>query len=133
MVKNANTQASKAPRDGKYDPRVNLPVDKQFGKPNGNPQGRGFWRRENTPRYKLEQMMQLTQKELQDIAEDSNAPNFERKLATCINEAQWDTLQGMINQVYGSPKQQVEQINKTPQRIKIEVLQPKKAKNKDDD
>lgn len=129
MVKNANTQASKAPRVGKYDPRVNLPVDKQFGKPNGNPQGRGFWRRENTPRFKLEQMMQLTEKELKKITEDDNATFFERKLAICIYKAQWDTLQGMINQVYGSPKQQVEQINKTPQKIKIEVLKPKKTKD----
>lgn len=131
MVKNANTQASKAPGDGKYDPRVNLPVDKQFGKPNGNPQGRGFWRREDTPRYKLERMIKMTEAELRGIADDTEVPFFERKLAVCIARAQWDTLQGMINQVYGSPKQQVEQINKTPQKIKIEVLKPKKGAKSD--
>lgn len=133
MVKNANTQGADAPKKKKYDPRASLPVERQFGKPNGNPRGHGFWKKENTARYKLEKMMLLTETELRNVAEDVNAPYFERKLAVCIAKGQWDTIRDMINQVYGAPKQPVENIDKTPQKIKIEVLQPKKAKSKDDD
>ena len=129
----ATKQATKPLRAKKFDPTVNLPKERQFGQPNGNPRHNGAWRKEDTPRYKLELMIKMTEAELRSIVDDTETPFFERKLAACISKADWVTLQGMINQVYGSPKQQVEQINKTPQKIKIEVLQPKKAKGKDDD
>lgn len=107
---NANTQAT--PRAGKGG--VVPPADKQFGKPNGNKQGRGFWKKEDTPRYKLEQMMQLTEDELLEVVKDRSAPYFERKLATAINKGDWKSIESMINQVYGMPKQQVEQTTIDP-------------------
>lgn len=73
--------------------------------------GRGFWKREDTPRYKLEQMMKLTEAELIEVAKDKDAPYFERKLAVAINQGDWTTIEHMINQVYGTPKQVIEQTN----------------------
>lgn len=115
----ANTQARVSPRSG-----VAPPVDKQFGQKNGNPQGRGFWKKENTPRYKLEKMMQLTTTELNTIKADENAPTFERKLAACILDGDWKAIESMINQVYGMPKQPVESAGE----IKIKGFLPKPVK-----
>ena len=69
-------------------------------------------------------MMQLTEAELMEVAKDKDAPYFERKLAVCINKGDWKVIEGMVNQCYGTPKQQVETIDKTPKAIKVEVLKP---------
>lgn len=90
---------SKAGRGG-----VVPPVDKQFGQPNGNPRHNGAWKKEDTARYKLEQMLKMSDGELRSLASDSEAPLFERKLATCIAKGQWREIEGMMNQVYGQPK-----------------------------
>lgn len=104
---NATKQANvKAGRGG-----VVPPVDKQFGQPNGNPRHNGAWKKEDTARFKLEQMLKLTEPELRDLAQDKDAPLFERKLATCIATGKWKEIEGMMNQVYGAPKQIVEQTN----------------------
>lgn len=87
------------------------PVDKQFGQPNGNPRHNGAWKKEDTARFKLEQMLKLSEAELRSLASDPEAPLFERKLATCIAKGQWKEIEGMMNQVYGFPKQQVENHN----------------------
>lgn len=101
---NATKQAKiKAGRGG-----IVPPVDKQFGKPNGNPRHNGAWKKEDTARFKLEQMMKLSDEELQDVAQDKDAPLFERKLAIAIKKGDWKVIESMINQVYGQPKQQVE-------------------------
>lgn len=72
-----------------------------------NPQNRnpGGWKKEDTPRFKLEQMMKLSEQELKDICMDLEAPMFERKLANAIVNGQWKEIEAMINQVYGMPKQ----------------------------
>lgn len=64
----------------------------------------GAWKKEDTARYKLEQMLKLTEGELRSLASDPEAPLFERKLATCIAKGQWKEIEGMMNQVYGAPK-----------------------------
>lgn len=84
------------------------PVDKQFGKPNGNPRHNGAWKKEDTPRYKLEQMMKLSQGELNEVIEDQDRPLFEIKLATAIKQGRWKEIESMVNQVYGQPKQTVD-------------------------
>lgn len=81
------------------------PKDRQFGKPNGNKRRQGFWNIEATARFKLEKMMTLSEAEINAIRDDIDAPYFERKLATCISKGDWAELQGMMNQVYGLPKQ----------------------------
>ena len=104
---NATKQANvKAGRGG-----IVPPVDKQFGQPNGNPRHNGAWKKEDTARFKLEQMLKLSEGELRDLAQDKDAPLFERKLATCIATGKWREIEGMMNQVYGAPKQIVEQTN----------------------
>lgn len=87
---------------------IRPPVERQFGQPNGNPRHNGAWKKEDTARFKLEQMMKLTEEELRQVAKDKDAPFFERKLANAIRSGDWKTIEGMMNQVYGQPKQQVE-------------------------
>lgn len=87
------------------------PVKNQFGQPNGNPRHNGAWKKEDSARYKLEQMLKLSEGELRSLAQDKDAPLFERKLATCIATGKWKEIEGMMNQVYGAPKQIVEQTN----------------------
>lgn len=100
------------------------PKERQFGQPNGNPRHNGAWKKEDTARYKLEQMLKLSEDELRKVATDKDAPLFERKLATCIAKGQWKEIEGMMNQVYGQPKQSVETIDLTPPK----PLSPRKQK-----
>lgn len=111
-------QSSKATRQAnvKVSPisGVAPPVDKQFGAPNGNPRHNGAWKKEDSARYKLEQMLKLSETELRSLAQDKEAPLFERKLATCIAKGNWKEIEGMMNQVYGQPRQLVETMELTP-------------------
>ncbi len=72
---------------------------------NRNP---GGWKKEDTPRYKLEQMMKLSHKELQEVALDEDRPLFERKLAKFLAENDWKTIREMMHEIYGTPKQSVD-------------------------
>lgn len=91
-------------------------TSKQVPNPTGkggfadNPQNRsnGSWKKEDTPRYKLEQMMKMSHKELQAVALDDDAPLFERKLAKCLADGDWKTIKEMIAEIYGTPKQSVD-------------------------
>jgi len=101
------------------------PKEHQFGQPNGNPRGRGFWKKEDSARYKLEQMLKLSEQELRQVAEDKDAPLFERKLATCIHKGQWKEIEGMMNQVYGQPKAVIENYN-TEMKPLVDLTKRKK-------
>lgn len=83
---------------------VEPPKERQFGQPNGNPRNNGAWKKEDTARYKLEQMMKLSGEELRTVEADEDAPMFERKLAKAILNGEWKEIESMINQVYGQPK-----------------------------
>lgn len=89
-IKNLTTDEAKAHR---------------FGGPKGNPRNPGGWKKEDTARYKLEQMMKLSTGELRSILDDDEAPLFEKKLAQAIATGDWKSLEGMMNQVYGQPRQ----------------------------
>lgn len=65
----------------------------------------GAWKKEDTARYKLEQMMKLTEKELLNIVQNESAPLFEKRLARAIKLGEWKELEGMMNQIYGTPRQ----------------------------
>lgn len=95
------------------------PKNRQFGQPEGNPTQRS-WKKEDTPRYKLEKMITLKDDELETIKNDPDAPSFEKAIASIILQAKDDTdasgtpraaalrfqaIEKMINQVYGSPAQ----------------------------
>lgn len=75
-----------------------------------NPERRnpGGWRKSDTPRFKLEQMMKLAEPELRKIAEDKDAPLFERKLAIAIRKGEWREIKEMIQEVYGKPKESLD-------------------------
>lgn len=76
----------------------------RFGGEKANPRHNGAWKKEDTARYKLEQMLKLSERELYLVSTDADAPLFERKLATCIRTGKWKEIEGMMNQVYGQPK-----------------------------
>ena len=101
------------------------PKEHQFGQPNGNPRHNGAWKKEDTARYKLEQMLKLSEAELRAVAEDKDAPLFERKLATCIHKGQWKEIEGMMNQVYGQPKAVIENYN-TEMKPLVDLTKRKK-------
>lgn len=84
-----------------------------------NPQNRnnGAWKKEDTPRFKLEQMMKLSEEELKSVANDKAAPFFERKLATAIKNADWKVIKEMTDQVYGQPKQTIDTTIAVPQPL----------------
>lgn len=110
---------NKPTKQGNVKPAVGYgkpPVERQFGKPNGNPRNNGSWKKEDTARYKLEQMLKLERDDLIRINDDPHAPLFEKKLAyLLLQEPDWRVVEGMLNQVYGQPKQ----------RLEVEPVQPK--------
>lgn len=107
----------------------NPPKSKQFGQPNGNPRHNGAWKKEDTARFKLEQMMKMTERELLSVVQDEEAPYFERKLATAINKGQWREIESMINQVYGTPKQTID-VKEIQAPTPLEDLQVAKVEKK---
>lgn len=77
---------------------------------NVHPENRhnGAWKKEDTPRYKLEQMMKLDEETLRKVAEDTSAPLFERKLAIAVKKGDWREIKEMIEQVYGKAKETID-------------------------
>jgi hypothetical protein len=67
----------------------------------------GSWKKEDTPRFKLEQMMKLSEAELIAVCANEDAPQFERKLATYITSGDWKTIKEMMSEVYGMPTETV--------------------------
>ena len=100
-------------------------VSAQFGQPNGNPRHNGAWKKEDSARYKLEQMLKLSENELKEVALNKEAPLFERKLANCIAKGNWKEIEGMMNQVYGQPKQKIEQTVIAPKPL-VDLTERKK-------
>lgn len=106
----AKRSSSPTKQGAKYKPIP--PKEYQFGQPHGNPRHNGCWRKEDTARYKLEQMTKLTEDELSAVIENKDAPCFERRIARAIKDSEWHTIESMINQVYGKPKETSETILK---------------------
>lgn len=104
----AKRTSSPTKQGAKYKPIP--PKEYQFGQPHGNPRSNGHWRKEDTARYKLEQMTKLTEDELSAVIENKDAPCFERRIARAIKDSEWHTIESMINQVYGKPKETSETI-----------------------
>lgn len=90
----------------------------------------GAWKKEDTARYKLEQMLKLSEAELRSLTQDTEAPLFERKLATCIAKGQWREIEGMMNQVYGAPKQQIDHTIAEPKPLVDLTKRPKNGNEK---
>ena len=80
-----------------------------------NPERRsdGTWKKEDTARYKLEQMMMLTEVELLEVDTSSDTPLFERKLAKAMIDGTWQVIRGTMNEVYGRPRESIGILSKT--------------------
>ena len=86
----------------------------------------GAWKKEDTARYKLEKMIQLSEKDLKDIYKDDSAPLFEKRLARAIATGDWKVLEGMMNQIYGTPRQVTKiETDDTPIAL-VRFMEPKK-------
>lgn len=122
--KTATKQAKGSPINGQVPP-----VDKQFGKPNGNPRHNGAWKKEDTLRYKWEQILKLDRAELQELVLDEKASRVEQMTAEVLLDEKMKpyeklaSLAQLANQVYGMPKQVNENKN-----IEIKPILPMKEK-----
>lgn len=123
--KKAKTQANGAsPISGTVPPK-----DKQFGKPNGNKQGHGFFKKEDTLRYKWEKMLEMDDGELLAIKDNPKSSRVEKMTAEVLLDREMKSaeklasLEKLANQVYGMPRQEIKQTN-------IEVPAPRLPKNK---
>lgn len=111
------------------------PKNRQFGQPEGNPRNNGSWKKEDTPRYKLERMITMDDIELESIINDPHAPTFEKAMADIIIQAKSDcdkegvkrpaqmrfkAISDMIDQIYGKPAQ-------TTVNVDVEDKEEKKA------
>lgn len=123
-VKKRTSATKQAEQNGVPSPLngVVAPVDKRFGQPEGNPRHNGAWRKEDTLRYKLQQVAKLDKDELSALIDDKNAGEYERSVARILldvaepqnqltAEERWRILNGLTNQDSGMPKQQVDQTN----------------------
>lgn len=75
-----------------------------------NPQNRnpGGWKKEDTARYKLEQIIKMNDEEIQDYQNNESTPTFEKRMAKAVEEGRWKDIEGMINQIYGKPQESVD-------------------------
>lgn len=98
------------------------PKETQFGKDSGNPRHSGAWKKEDTLRFKLQQVAKLDKDELWALLDDKKAGEYEKSVARILldvaepqnqltAEERWRILNGLTNQDSGMPKQQVDQTN----------------------
>ena len=95
------------------------PKNRQFGQPEGNPRHNGSWHKEDTPRFKIEQMMKMSDDELAKVGADEKKSAFERayannlllmRSARDIEEAAKSSkaINDIIHEVYGKmPEMQI--------------------------
>lgn len=92
----------------------------------------GAWKKEDTLRFKLQQIAKMTEDELRALLKAEDAGLYEKHLAGTIlslgevePNKRWQILEGLINQDGGYPKQQVENQNMDMTPI---LSKPKKVK-----
>lgn len=108
------------------------PINKaaQFGQPNGNPRHNGAWKKEDTLRYKWEQILKMTDEELKGVMADPAVGRVEKMTAEVLLDKEMKptekiaVLDRLATQVYGFPKQSVETVDLTPPP----ALSPRKRK-----
>ena len=91
------------------------PVERQFGKKNGNPRHNGAWKKENTLRYKWEKIIEMEEAELKEVLRDPKCGRVEQMTAEVLLDRQMKptekiaVLDKLATQIYGQPKQKIEQ------------------------
>lgn len=127
MTEKKNATKQGQPRTGNGG--IMPPKERQFGQPNGNPRHNGAWKKEDTIRYKWEQMLKMDDDELRAVLLDTKASRVEHMTAEVLlaNDMKpTDKLFAMTqfaNQIYGMPKQVNENKN-----IEIKPILPMKDK-----
>lgn len=92
-------------------------VSAQFGQPNGNPRHNGAWKKEDTLRYKWEQIIKMTDAELEAILNNPNIGRVEKMTAEVLLDRHMkptekiSVLDRLATQIYGFPKQSIENKN----------------------
>lgn len=123
---------TKNPREpGNYEVGYGKPPkEHQFGAEKANPSHHGAWKKEDTLRYKLQQIAKMTSDELQGLLSNPEAGEFEKNAARTLlemsglePEKRWRVIEGLTNQDSGFPKQQVENKN-----IELRPILPKREK-----
>lgn len=128
MATSKNSQDS-----GKYEVGYKKPPkNRQFGQNDGNKQGHGFWKKEDTLRFKMQQIAKMSMEELGALVQSPETGEYERQVAQTIlqlntldPEKRWKVLEGLTNQDSGYPKQQIEQ-----QNIELKPILPKRKRKK---
>ena len=91
------------------------PVKNQFGQPNGNPRHNGAWKKESTLRYKWEKIIEMEEAELREVLKDPKCGRVEQMTAEVLLDRQMKptekiaVLDKLATQIYGLPKQKIEQ------------------------
>lgn len=120
-------------KQGNYEVGYKRPPKKRrFGEAESNPRHNGSWKKEDTLRFKLQQIAKMTEEELRSLLEAQDAGLYEKQLAKTLlslgevdPNKRWQILDGLINQDGGYPKQQVEQHN-----IELKSILPKLEKRR---
>ena len=105
------------------------PVERQFGAEKGNPRNPSGWKKEDTLRYKWEQMLKMDDEELTAVLLNPKSSRVEKMTAEVLlsNDMKpyekLSALEKLANQVYGMPKQVNENKN-----IEIKPILPMEEK-----
>lgn len=128
------TKTNKTPtKQGDYEVgNKKPPKNRRFGQPEGNQRHNGAWKKEDTLRFKLQQIAKMTAEELQQLIASPEVGEYEKNVARTVlemvgmdAEKRWRVIEGLTNQDGGYPKQQVEQ-----QTVEIKTLAPKPKRRK---
>lgn len=91
------------------------PVKNQFGQPNGNQRHNGAWKKDSTLRYKWEKILEMDEAELKEVLRDPKCGRVEQMTAEVLLDRQMKptekiaVLDKLATQIYGQPKQKIEQ------------------------
>lgn len=94
--------------------------------------GSGGWKKSENARWQLEQVCKMSQKEVAELANDESKPMMLRRFArSMLKENNWKTTEGMLNQIYGAPKQTMEVQQVDPKPL-IDLTEVNEAEVKED-
>ena len=113
--------------------RGGVPINKatQFGQPNGNPRHNGAWKKEDTLRYKWERILEMADDELHEVLKDPKCGRVEKMTAEVLLDNEMKStekiavLDKLATQIYGQPKQKIEQTVLAPKPL-VDLTERKK-------
>lgn len=86
----------------------------RFGGEKANPRHNGAWKKEDTLRYKWEQILKMGDDELRSVIRDSKCGRVEKMTAEVLLDKEMRSvdkiavLDKLATQIYGQPKQKIE-------------------------